>query len=285
MSGKQLQSGHVLPKCLETVEKEKCFTNQARNKKIISGIIYLVLIIVLSLNLSAETVVLKSDIQDSQPKTIKQSDGTLTGLSIELMKLIEQNSSYKFSLSKDFVPTSRIEKNISDNVCDLHFGFGKTDEREKNYSFSSEPLYELKFLMISNKDDNVTIKTVDDVKKLGQDGVILTIYGTNTVEYLKKDLGLTVDDAAKEIHANFDKLLGKRGRFFVYNNLAVLYEMNIPKYKGKFKTQPLELKKFSHYIMYSKSTPKNVIAGIDDVIKKLKKSGEWQKITNKYLKE
>lgn len=238
----------------------------------------------LAFNLFAQNITLKTDLQDSQPKTIKGEDGKLSGLSIELMRLIEQNSSYRFDMSKEFLPTSRIEANLSGNSSDLHFGFGKTGAREANFIFSSEPLYELKFIMISNADDNITIKSPEDIKKLGKEGVVLTILSTNTVEYLKKDLGLTVDDAVIEINKNLDKLISKRGRFFVYNNLAVNYEMNQPKYKGKFKVQPIEMHKFTHYIMYSKSTPKNVISGIDEVIRKLKKSGEWQKVTNKYLK-
>jgi polar amino acid transport system substrate-binding protein len=240
-------------------------------------------LVVIATSVHGETVKLKTEFQDSRPKTIRNSDGTFGGLAVELMNLIEKNSNYSFVLPKDFTPTARIERNLEYGDMDIHMGFGKTDEREKKIVFG-EKLYDLKFVMISNKSDSVQINTVDDVKKLGDKGVVLAILGTNTVEYLKKDLGLTVDDSGKDILINLEKLSKNRGRFFVYNNLAVNYEMNQPKYKDKFRIQPVPLEKFEHYILFSKKVPKTVVDGVNATIKKLKKSGEWDKVTSKYLK-
>ena len=44
------------------------------------------------------------------------------------------------------------------------------------------------------------------------------------------------------------------------------------------------MEKFEHYVMFSKKTPKTVVDGIAETIKKLKKSGEWDKVTAKYFK-
>lgn len=229
-------------------------------------------------------IVLKMDPQNSPPKLIRESDGSYSGMAVELMKLIEKNSIYKFEIGKEFVPTSRIESNLINGITDFHFGFGMTGKRVKYFKFSEETLYELQHVVISRSDEKEIIRTIDDLKKLQKkEGVvIIAIRGTNSADYLKKN-GLKVDDSVLEISAGLQKLEMKRGRFFVYNNVAVKYQLEDMKNATHFKIHPVIMEKFYHYMIFSKMVDDKTIKEIDRTIAKLKKDGSWDKVIKKYL--
>ncbi len=233
--------------------------------------------------LCSNTIILKTDFQDTQPKFFQNADGSFGGLCFELMELIEKNSNFRFEYSSQFIPSKRIFLRLQEGTTDVHVGFAKTAEREKEIIFS-EPLYQLKTILISSIKDEVFINEISDIKKLGDKGVVLSLYGVATSDFLRKTNGLIVDDGADTVEANIKKLLYGRGQFFAYHDLGIYYEINKPQYKGKFKVQPIILEKYQHYIVFSQKTPRSYISELANIVKKLKASGEWREITDKYFK-
>jgi polar amino acid transport system substrate-binding protein len=230
--------------------------------------------------LSGSPAVLKTELLDSPPKFIKDSDGNFSGLCIELMKLIEQNSNFKFSYPHNFTPTGRAETNLKNGDTDVHFGFSRTPEREKDVVFL-EPLYEIKYVLLARNDDPISVSTVDDVKKLGSNGVVLTLLGTGIIAYAK-GLGFTVEANSVEILPNLIRLKLGKDRFLMYHDLGLFYELKDPKFKGIFKVMPLELQKTSHWLAVSKNLDSGVKKDLSEAIRKLKQSGKWKSIITKY---
>lgn len=233
----------------------------------------------------SEKVILRMEPQNSPPKIIRDNNGKYSGMAVELMKLIEENSIYRFELEKEFVPTSRIESNLINNIADFHFGFGMTGKRTKYFKFGKEPLYELQHVLVSRSDEKESITTLEDIRKLQkkESATVIVIRGTNSVDYLKKN-GIKVDDSVLEISAGLSKLEMGRGRFFVYNNLALKYQFDNVKNTSHFKIQPVIMEKFYHYMIFSKHIDNQTIKEIDETIAVLKKDGEWGKVLKKYLK-
>ena len=225
---------------------------------------------------------LKTEFQDTQPKFIQNSDGTYSGICFELMKLIEKNSTIKFSYPKQFIPAKRMEQNIVDRITDVQFGYGKTPDRVKNLIFG-DTLYDVDYILIANVNDQINIKSVNDIKALGKDCLILAVAGTANATTMK-NIGLNVDSGAADVAANFQKLIANRGRLFSYHNLGLLYEINKPEYKGKFRVIPIVIEKTEHWVAFSRKTPQAVIDTVVDTIRKLKANGEWGKVTSEYLR-
>lgn len=242
------------------------------------------LLSVFSVSVFAEKIVLTTELQDTQPKFIKNSDGNFSGLCIELIRLIEKNSNYQFSYPKDFVAIQRIEANLKNAAIDVHFGLNKTPSRENTLIFGA-PLYKVKFVILANVNDEIKIQTIDELKKIANADSVLTIGGTAVNDFVTKQLGIKVDNGSNSINNNLQKLLNGRGRLLIYTDLGLSYEMNNnPNYIGKFKILPLVLQESDQWLLFSQKVPGKYRTEIVETIKNLKNSGEWDKILTKYLR-
>lgn len=251
-------------------------------RRFLSAVAYCLVALAPTESLWAQTIPVRVDFQNTQPKYIKNPDGSFGGLCLELMALIEGRSSFKFVYSKDFATGQRITANLVSGETHAHFGLGITAEREAVMTFA-EPLYELSYVAIANAADRVDVRSLDDIKKLGNDGVVVTVFGTTVKQKLLK-YGLTVDEGGRTPPMNFDKLIAGRGRFFVYHDLGTFYGMNAPEYKGKFRVLPVTIESYEQWLVLSKKAPAQLVEGLPRVIRELKASGAWGRVTAKYLK-
>jgi glutamate/aspartate transport system substrate-binding protein len=170
----------------------------------------------------------------------------------------------------------RIEDGLEKGTIDVYFGLIRNPEREKKCIFV-EPLYTINYILIARADDNAVINSIDDLRKVTQNTKILTVGGSSIVSYIKS-LGLQADSEGADVSNNLDKLIVGRARFMIYQDLALFHDMNSPKYKNKFKIIPLTLHKEDLWLVFSKNSNETYRRDIQTVIKKLKASGEWDKI-------
>lgn len=247
-------------------------------KKVIAGF---VLLLMVGVSWSAEEIVVKTAYEDVEPKFIKHGNGEFGGLCIELMDLISRDTGIKFSAKNDFVPKKRYLRSLEQGEVDVLFGLKKDAEREKWLVFG-EPMYEVRYIGLVNKDDDINVQSIDDIVALGNKNIVLTIFGAASADYLKS-LKLNVDDGAKDVEAGIGKLQAKRGRLFVYQDLSTLYKLKKSKYKNSVRVIDLNMKGYDHYVVYSKMLAPGLIKKINASIVKLKKNGEWDKVTRKYL--
>lgn len=242
---------------------------------------FALLLVLLPALVSAQSIALKTAYEDIEPKFMKGSDGKITGLCVELMDLITKDTGITFSSPNTFAAKKRFQADLESGAIDVMFGMKKDAEREKIYVFG-EPLYSIKYVALARKSDPVVIKDVQDIPKLGQDSVVMTVFGAASVEFLKGK-GLNVDDGSKDVDQGIAKLVEKRGRFFIYQNLSTMFVLNRSQYKNDVKVIPMDIDNYDHFVAFSKTVSPDTIKKIAASIQKLKKSGAWQKVTDKYL--
>ena len=66
---------------------------------------------------------------------------------------------------------------------------------------------------------------MNDFKQIGKGTKILTVAGSTIVNYIDS-LGLASDSEGDNVPNNLDKLLAGRSRFMIYQDLALLHDMN-----------------------------------------------------------
>jgi len=231
---------------------------------------------------------LKTEFQDIPPKFLINSDGSFSGLSYDLMKMIERNSDIRFSYSADVIPLSRVTFDISKGAIDVQVGIQKTPEREKLMIFG-EPLYKVKTVAVVRADDDFSCRTLADIAALGpDDGRILTVWGTGIAQILKSMPGLSVEDGARTPDAAIKKLIAGRGRVLIYHNLTINYLMKNPAFAGKIKIVPLDFRGTGlndtwQYIAFSKTVSPDLIRKINRVIVEARTRGELDRISRQYL--
>lgn len=230
---------------------------------------------------TAQEIKLKTEIFDSAPKYMKADDGNLSGFCIDLMKLIEKKSNFRFTYENKFIPLKRVETDAFSGDIDVFFGVSETPDRKANLTMVG-PLYPVNGVLVARIDDDVKVNSLDDLKKIAAKDVILSYSGNFLTDYAKKDLGIKVDDAIGNFPGNLNKLLANRGRLFLATSY-ISYELNKPEYKGKLKVLPFIVKVDQQWLGFSKKVPKEQVEKMSEVIQKLRKEKEWNQILAPYL--
>lgn len=230
---------------------------------------------------------LRTELQDVPPKFFKLPNGQISGVSYEIMALVEKSSKYKFSYENKLIPISRIIYGLSKNNSQIQFGLQKTPEREKMFTYGEE-LYKIKIVgLVSNK-NTYNIKSISDLKKYKKEITILAQYGTAVDTSLKKINGLNIDSGSKSLENSMEKLLLGRGQIIIYHDLSINHLLKKEKYKDKFKIITIdfegnkELEDVAQYVVFSKGVSSKTRYDINELIKRLKKENKIDEILEKY---
>lgn len=118
---------------------------------------------------------------------------------------------------EQYLPVLRIERELAAGSMDVFFGLLKTAARLERFRFIDQPpLYISRHRAAVRAQDREAdaVRSLDDIRALGDQGVVLATRGTAYTSYLLRQPGLKVDDGATDHVQNLRKLLKGRGRFF-----------------------------------------------------------------------
>ncbi len=207
----------------------------------------------------------------------------MSGLCIDVFKAIERvEPDLKFSETKDFTPLARIEASMIDGDMDAFCGLAKTASRQAQFDFIDTPLYTTHSVLAARMDDKADIRSFDDIRKLGDAGVMLVVTKTVHAEVLAAQGGLKIDAGAKDTSVNLKKLLDGRGRFVYHNDFALVDEIKRDNLGDKVKLLAAQFATEGRYMVVSKKATPAVKQKLTAAIDKLSKSGDLAKIFQAY---
>jgi len=226
---------------------------------------------------SAQPLELKVITEDWAPYNYEE-DGVLTGFSVEIMQAImeELGESHKIAV----YPGARGESMLDNLPNIMSFSLFRTPEREDRYKWigpiSIESIYFYK-----RKNDPRIFKTLSDIKKVNKiavphKGLVLSYVEaqglTNIYKMLKMD--------AQIRHV----LMGRADLAITATPLGVAYYLKrLNKATDALVKTQVKLLEFPLYIACSKKIPDSVIDRWQRAFEKVRASGQFQRIYNKYL--
>lgn len=220
--------------------------------------------------------------QDSQPKFVRVGS-VMSGVCIDVFRAIEKlDPDLKFPELKDFTPLARIEASMLEGDMDVFCGLAKTPTRQIQFDFIDTPLYTTHSVLAVRADDNIDIKTFDDIRKLGSNGVVLVVTKTVHAEVMAAQPGIQIDAGAKDTSVNLKKLVEGRGRFVYHNDYALVDEITRDKLGDKVRLLPAKFATEGRYMALSKKTSPALRQKLTVAMDKLGKSGELAKIFQAY---
>jgi glutamate/aspartate transport system substrate-binding protein len=230
----------------------------------------------------ASAIEVKTASQDSQPKFI-QSGGAMTGLCVDIFKAIERvEPDLKIAVPGSFTPLPRIEASLQDGSLDVMCGLADTKGRREKFDILETSLYTTHLVLAGRKDEKAEPKTFDEIKKLGDDAVVLTVTQTAQADMAAAQPGLKVDSAAKDTSQNLQKLIGGRGRFILHNDFALVDEIKRDNVGDKVKLLPGQFATEGRFMIVSKKAAPELKSKLNAALEKLAKSGELAKIFAPY---
>ncbi|OUS31145.1 hypothetical protein A9Q99_04845 [Gammaproteobacteria bacterium 45_16_T64] len=229
------------------------------------------------------SIELKTSAQLSPPKYMKQSDGVLGGICIDIMNALEvADPMLKFTGKNKILPFKRLQHNLQKGAIDIFFGFKYTEKRNKDYDFITTPLYEINYVVAVKTGDDIKVNSFDDIRRLKEDGKILTRFGTAANKFLEKQNGLLVSDGAKSTSILLKKLDRGHGRFVFYHDLGLKHTIKEEGLDSKVKILPVSFLTYQHYAAVSKSTPKTTKDRVSAALEKIGRDGTLLNIHKKY---
>jgi len=227
--------------------------------------------------------VLKIVAQDnSVPKFMLTSAGTI-GFCVDAMRAIERvNSKLRFEGEDQSEPTARIESRLTAGTLDVACGLARNEARLARATFLEPALFQARYAVAVRADDPVDVTTLDDIRKLGPDGVILGVQSLSVMANLAREGGLIVDDASITPEANLKKLLLGRGRFFLFRSPGIQAAIREAGLVGKVRVLPATLYTTKLYMLASKHLARDSVEQLEQAIAELDRRGDLARIYAKW---
>ncbi len=230
----------------------------------------------------SQSVTLRTEYQDTASKVIQNHDGSFGGICVDLIDLLESRTTYRFKRPESFMPLRRIVDALRTNETDVYFALLKNSERERACVFV-EPLYSVRYVIVSRADE-ADIFSMAQLKALVGESPVLTLAGSTILDFLVGH-GISCDDGAGTVTQNFNKLLANRGRFMVYQDMAVEHEIRSGRYEGRLRVHPSAFAEEPLWLVCSSRLDGAVVDDLRATIRRLKVTGEWDAVVRRYQRK
>jgi len=209
------------------------------------------------------------------PGQFFRPDGSLTGLSVEVVKELQRRTGNTDRIK--VVPWARgyLELQTLPNV--VLFATARTAERDPLFRWIG-PTDEKRYALFVKADSPILLKTLEDAKKLGAIGVYkddvrdLFLTGRGF-----KNLERTIDNIA-----NVKKLMSGRIDAFAFATTGVSELAESAGYKVEDLKEALPILKVQLYITFSRGTPEPTVKAWDKAFKEMKKDKTFERIYHLY---
>lgn len=219
----------------------------------------------------------------TDPKFIDAGDGRIIGVCIDIFRTIERiDPGLVFIGDQQWLPLVRAHSEVVNHQHDALCAIQRTPERELQYNYIDLPLLPLRFQLLARADDPVVVHTWDDVRRLGADGVILTNRGFGTTEALEHIGGLRFSASAADPLNNLQKLVARRGRFFLHRGPGLRSFIQRSGYGGKVKILPQVMYQTETYMALGTHVDPAVAARVRRAVEQMERTGELARLLKKW---
>ncbi len=216
--------------------------------------------------------------EDLPPQNYLEN-GKVKGFSVEVVELILQRLGYK-NEKVEVVPWARAMESLENEPNAILFSMAHTPERAQKFKLVY-PMAIAKTYFFTHKDNkNVVIKTVEDAKKY-QQGVVKDF--SQHKNLLK--LGFTDFDYSPDVKTMVQKAILKRVDVISLIPFQLYSEQFSDLNVKSLRKIEVTYAESQHAIGFNKAFPDSEIQKWQKELDKMKKSGEFDKIFKKYVKE
>ena len=137
-------------------------------------------------------------------------------------------------------------------------------------------------MLAARIDDEVLIKSFDDVRSLGKQCQVLTVYATAACQFIRKEGGIRVDEDAKSPEILLKKLINRRGRLAFYHDLGLRSIIRKNHLEHQVKILPTKFATYHHYAVFAPHVSAETINLVGAALLTLKPSGALDRIHRRY---
>ena len=222
----------------------------------------------------------------SDPKFVELRNGgkqAVGGICVDIFRAIERvDPGLGIVGDQMWQPLVRMEAGMSTGEIDVICGLLRTTVRAARYTYIEPALFPVTYHLVVRADDNVRIDSWNDVRALGERGIVLVTNGFGIIDRLESATGIRIDSGATTTKANFAKLLAERGRFFYHRSPGINAEIRAAGMERKVKVLPAAMHIEKFYLAASNRLPRETIERLNKAVAELERKGELARLLAKW---
>lgn len=223
----------------------------------------------------------------SEPKYIAivnaEGKAAVGGICVDIMRAMEKaDIDLQFVGDQTWQPRARIDASLKTGNIDVICGVQRIARNTSQYQFAATPLFAVNYVLAVRADDPIALEDWGDIRKLGNEGIILTLRGFGIVDILTQMGGLKIDDSATSSVSNLKKLLAGRGRFYCHRSPGIGLAIRQAGLEDKIRLlrKPVLTERF--YMGMAKTMHPELVRKIAAALVLLEKNGELKRIYERY---
>lgn len=233
----------------------------------------------------AQPAPLRTAAQDNN--TVKYNPkGDRKGLCVDVIRAIERvEPGLRFTGWDQPMSLPRIESALAEGRLDVFCALIRNAARDARFNFIEVPIYTVRHKIAVRADDPVNVRSLDDIRKLGHDNVVLVSKGTAHEELLRREHGLVLDASARDLDVNLRKLLHKRGRFFYHTENILLRYIEAENLGSQVRLLPTVFREDGMYFAVARTLPPATADLLRQALQQLAERGELKRIYTNYKED
>jgi polar amino acid transport system substrate-binding protein len=230
------------------------------------------------------TPAVKTSGQEANVIKFDPKNSAAPGLSMEVINALARVDPGLSFVGQDVMrPVRRVELELTSGDMEVFFGLVRNEARESQFTVIKSPALYVQFTQIAvAANDTIDIQSLDDIRKLGPNGIIGVPQGSAFVEFLKSQGGLTIDDGTVSLSSTLKKMLVGRVRFVYFGGAVLKKQIEDDGLVGKVRVLPKRYKSEEVCVMFSKNASPKLVERIQRGLNLLQRSGELDQIRTKY---
>lgn len=199
---------------------------------------------------------------DSYPKFyILPFDSTastpISGMGVDILEALEQTDPrLNIQLVPEMMPVKRMFEQLKSGDLDLFIGLTKTQERETFLTFTNQPLYPMRQVVVSRMDIPYAPRSLVEFEVLGKRGTLLTFLGAEAIRgYIKEQApGVTVSLQARSVEQGLCLVADGFYNFFYFHELSIMTTKKNLDIAPELRVLPTVFRSTNHYAAISNQT-------------------------------
>jgi ABC-type amino acid transport substrate-binding protein len=236
-----------------------------------------------ALTTGAQTISLHTAAQDGSAPKFIESDGPATGLCPDIFQAMEKaDKGLHIDIDPRPTPVKRLEAELKEGHLDVVCALLDTSQRNAIAYRISTPLYVLTERLVGRRDDDGIITHVRDLAQTGD--LVVTQSGASYAADVRRP-GVQVMETPGGSVVALRNVLSKRARFYYTNELTGAYYIRSEGLDDQLRLHPGVLQFSPSYLWVSRKVDPAVVQRIEQAAAQLKRSGELDRIYQRYQKE
>ena len=232
---------------------------------------------------AAQSLVLHTAAQEHALAKYDPANVQAPGLSFEIARAIEKiDPGLSFSGFDTAMPLPRILALMKAGQLDIVIGIFHRPERESMVGYLDQPLYQVNHCVAVRADDPIDLSGMDDLRKLAQDNIVMTMQGTAFETYLRGAGLQNIDVGTNDLKILLKKLTSGRGRFVYESDLNLKEAIRKFHLQDKVRILPVSFRNEAQFAAVRKDLDRAAAARLEADLEQLAKNGELKRIFARY---